>query len=599
MAFSFDPVNIPFKATVDAAIKGINTLKEAMMGLGKTMTTVEKAINGEAVDKFGNSLKALDFRMMRAIERLSLMAVMSRNLKLVFDQLFGATSLASKAFESVAEGLMIFTSLSLLAKDNMGLLAAGFVGLAVAIIAFTTAWVQARIKATDASTETTLKMQRTIDAMKDSLQDATAAGKAFGDTFGEMASTKLQLSRAAFENNFKQIRDLKAEMEKLTAVVNDLENKQGLTPAEVRRKLLEAEEAVKYNNMVRGTPFTPLKDVPSVEPTKELEEARNQVGAYTRALEALAKQQNDIVKDAAILKMADQLEQYSTKLKDLNFRLKEILVLNPELEALAGNFQAFADFGVDMTEQQRIDNAVALLRVRKEILTTTLLQNAADAELEAALTIKKRAGLTDDAENATLKRLLEGRTQRGVNKSDATQNVADAMRQLQEAEAPQKFTKAFTVPFTNAIGDAMINGILQGKKGAEILADTLQNLLSNGLNEAMKNFQQGMIDVFKSIAGAGGELLGSALTMVVGVVAGVLGKKASSTDNFERIKSQIESTQAVRGIVAGPTNVAIAAVGENLKRALGGVEQRLDIMIQLMVRGNQAALPFAGSVATP
>ena len=85
---------------------------------------------------------------------------------------------------------------------------------------------------------------------------------------------------------------------------------------------------------------------------------------------------------------------------------------------------------------------------------------------------------------------------------------------------------------------------------------------------------------------------------MVGVVAGVLGKRASRTDSFNALKTQIESTEVTRGIVAGPRNVAIAAVGDNLKRALVGVEGRLDIVINKLtsIDGKVSGVPFAGSV---
>lgn len=604
MPFQFSDVLIPFKSSVDAAIKGINTLKTTMLDLGKTVAKVETAINGKEVDKFGNSLKVLDFRTMRAIDRLSLLVVMSRNVRTALDETFGAASLVSKGFESAAEGVMVFTSFAMLARDNMGLLAAGLAGVATAIFLFVSSWVQANIKANDASTDMTTKMDRVISEMGENIKDATAAGKAFGDTFGELASRKLAMARSEFEGNFKEVRKLKDELVKLNTEVSKLEAKEGLDSASLLR--IKNERAAYndkkyYGGLNPNNPWIPNIAPPSApEPSTALTSARQQVESMNRALEAFQKRQQDLLRDASILKLADQTEQYSTKLKGLNEQLAELNTLGPTMEELAQNFQAFADFGIDTTEQQKIANATQLLRIKEQILKTTILQNDADLRLQLAMEEKKRAGLLlDPEEQLRLEQLQTGQSQRSMNQENAVKGTQDALAKLVAAEAPGKFTKSFTVPFTNAVGDAVINGILQGQKGAEILANTLSNLLGNGLNEAMKQFQQGMIDVFKSIAGAGGELLGSALTMVVGVVAGVLGKKASSTDNFERIKSQIESTQAVRGVVAGPTNVAIAAVGENLKRALAGVEARLDVMIQLMVRGNQGLLPYAGSVATP
>lgn len=601
MAFQFSDVVIPFKAKVDDVIKGIASIKTSFEDLGKTVKKIEDFINGP-VNKAGNNINALSFRMLRMLDRLSLLVVMSRNVKGALDGIFGASSLVSKGFESVSEGLMIFTSLAMTAKSNMQLLAFGAVGLAAAAILFAHQWGQAQKQFAESIDKVTLngiKMQRTIDSFSESMKDLSKSASVFGDTWGELAANRLSTSRSAFESNTKQIRDLEEALVKLRLAAEKKREEEGLD--EARRTLqTRRENAIRQNEIARNNPWIPTVPIPSMpQASRELNLLEEEAEQTARTIRALQAQVRDIERDASMLVLAEQTQKYTTQLRELQRALAEITTLNPKLEELAQNFQFFADFGVDVTEQQRIQGAKQRLDMTREILSGVILENAGASQLEAALQEKKRAGLTDDFENAELKRLLEGRTQRGVNQSDAVKAVQDAGDALMKAEAPQKFTKAFTVPFTAAIGDAVINGIMQGKKGAEILSDTLSNLLQNGLNEAMKQFQQGMIDVFKNIAGAGGELLGSALTMVVGVVAGVLGRKAQSNDTFERVKNQIESTQAVRGIVAGPTNVAIAAVGENLKRALSGVEARLDIMIQLMVRGNQGMIPFAGSVATP
>ena len=189
--------------------------------------------------------------------------------------------------------------------------------------------------------------------------------------------------------------------------------------------------------------------------------------------------------------------------------------------------------------------------------------------------------------------------------------LLDQLRQAQQREAaaraPQEFAQAFSEPFADAIGQATFNGILEGKKAMVIVADVGQRLFENFLGQAITNFQTGMVAAFKSIAGEGGAVLGNLFTGLVGLAGFFLSNKAGSEQAFEGVSSAIESSQAVRGIVAGPTNVAIAQVGEDLRRALAPLqavaERQLGELIAIRNNtqgggGGAGALDFAGTVPT-
>ena len=187
----------------------------------------------------------------------------------------------------------------------------------------------------------------------------------------------------------------------------------------------------------------------------------------------------------------------------------------------------------------------------------------------------------------------------------------DRLRLAREKEAreraPGEFAEAFSEPFADAIGAATFNGILEGKKAMEIVADTGQKLFRNFLSQSITNFQKGMVAAFGQIAGAGGEALGGLFTGLIGLAGFFLSNKRGSQQAFEGVESAIESSQAVRGIVAGPTNVAIAQVGDDLRRALAPLqavaERQLGELIAIRNNTGGAgpgtgAAPFAGSVAT-
>lgn len=184
---------------------------------------------------------------------------------------------------------------------------------------------------------------------------------------------------------------------------------------------------------------------------------------------------------------------------------------------------------------------------------------------------------------------------------DATQQALAA----KQANLAKQMVEAQAQGFAGAIGRAVSDGILSGAKAMEILANIGRNLFENMINQAVQQLQTGLVAVFKAVAGEGGAVLGGVVTGILGVVGGILSKKSGiAGQSFKAAENLIESSQAVRGIVAGPQNVAIAAVGDNLKRALVGTELRLDVIIQLLQKkssGTAAAtapdVAIAGTVA--
>jgi hypothetical protein len=139
---------------------------------------------------------------------------------------------------------------------------------------------------------------------------------------------------------------------------------------------------------------------------------------------------------------------------------------------------------------------------------------------------------------------------------------------------------------SSAVGEGIVNGILSGKSAMETLADVGKNLFENALRDVVGVFQQGMTAAFKTITGVAGVELGGLITGLLGVAGAIFSQRSQekASETFTNVRDNIESTQAVRGIVAGPSSVAIAAVGENLSRAIAPVVQRLDAVVTVLVR---------------
>jgi hypothetical protein len=179
---------------------------------------------------------------------------------------------------------------------------------------------------------------------------------------------------------------------------------------------------------------------------------------------------------------------------------------------------------------------------------------------------------------------------------------------IADVQIRQDFQESFAEPFSAAVGDAITRGILEGQDAMEVLANVGENLFTNFLNDAVAGFQKGMTAALTAVAGAGGEALGGLLSAAVGIAGFFLSGRDDQDTNqsFNDVNGQVESTQAVRGVVAGPESVSIAAVGENLRRAMVGVEARLDALIRVSVQirdgqgvgGTSDGTPYAGSVPT-
>lgn len=596
MAFKFSDVLIPFKTQIGGVLMGIDSMKDSLKDFSKFVDKFNKdfteKINGP-LDKNNQPFKPIENSTLRVIDRMSRFLTAISSVKDAIGSVFGTTSSANAAFDSFAQGLRVAANLAQAFTGVLGLAAAGIAGLTAAVIFFLAEITQAQIKATEASTEGTIKSQERMERFKNKLEDITKVSKAFNDTFGEEAAQAFAANRSALETALEDQRKLelqqKAAGDTLRKVEADVEHFGDI--------IGDVFETITFGNLRIGDNL----GIGKWFNTTAMNAAKQGLATVNVELEDTKKRITDITATGNILKLVEHFGKLSTELKNLQEQLKDFQTKAPALQKVADILSPKAGFFTNLSEDQRIANAKQFLEIRSKILATTLDELQAAKELLDVVNSR----LSIDAGNKTLQD-EQARLQQRVNQLDAAKGTAisgvlDAQREKNAAEAGKEFSAAFTKPLTDAIGSAVIDGIVNGKKGAEILADITKNLMTNALNDVFKHLQQGLIDVFKSVAGAGGEILGSALTAVVGIVAGVISHKKGGSDQFDTIQNQIESTQAVRGVVAGPTNVAIATVGENLKRANAGIEARLDVLIQvaIQIRDNGGTAPLAGAVATP
>ena len=165
---------------------------------------------------------------------------------------------------------------------------------------------------------------------------------------------------------------------------------------------------------------------------------------------------------------------------------------------------------------------------------------------------------------------------------------------------------------STALSDGFQQSLASGQDLATSLGSAFEQSanasLSAGLAEATQGFQDGLTSVFSGAANsitslltpAFGEAaagLGAGLTSVLGFVAqqGLSalfgGGGNSSSSSGGKVQSAVTSTQAVRGIVAGPSQIAIAEVGDSISDSIGpavillqAIDQKIARALELLGR---------------
>jgi hypothetical protein len=152
--------------------------------------------------------------------------------------------------------------------------------------------------------------------------------------------------------------------------------------------------------------------------------------------------------------------------------------------------------------------------------------------------------------------------------------------------------------------DAFTRGEKLSKAWATITADIWRQQMTKSLDRIASTIQTKIGNVFAKLfgaesgAGVAGALAGMAgalLTVVGGILANLNSKTQTQIDDFE---DSVTDSEAVRGVVAGPTNVAIAKVGDSLKTALQTTEQLL-LRIAISLEEGPGTVSPGGGVRRP
>lgn len=169
----------------------------------------------------------------------------------------------------------------------------------------------------------------------------------------------------------------------------------------------------------------------------------------------------------------------------------------------------------------------------------------------------------------------------------ALQETADAA--LLEIRVKEWGT--LTKDLSNSVMNGIADGFARGEKASKVWANIASDIWKNAMNKAINSLSDSigteLSDIFGN-AGAAGGMAGMANGLIAiggAIYSNLNAKKTTTVDDFSEA---INSSEAVRGIVAGPTNVAIATVGDALKDALRITEMLLE-RIARAVEGSWSA----------
>lgn len=384
-------------------------------------------------------------------------------------------------------------------------------------------------------------------------------------------------------------------------------------PTQAQRKEIEKitsalEDLEKQRAALEGLGERRQEDRRTRDRLLDLDLPRDRVEKEERDLEATLAERERLI--AKIVNLQQEIDLRGENGRIAGSRPGQILTLGDELSATkdaldkinkAAKDQTFAKSMrearqevADLNRETQTAQASLELFFRHGLLDPTSM-----AKAQSALSEKRLASLMEV--QARMEREKPGS---GAELSTSIAAEIESVKQARTQLARTQEVDRMAENFSGAIGQGIVNGILQGESAMEVLADVGKNLMSNALQDAVKIFQDGMTSAFKAITGVAGVELGGLITGIVGVAGALLSRRGSKgQDTFASIKSNIESSQAVRGIVAGPANVAIASVGESIERAfapaLEVLRHQLEVLRQI-ARGTGAGggAGYAGRVAT-
>jgi len=281
---------------------------------------------------------------------------------------------------------------------------------------------------------------------------------------------------------------------------------------------------------------------------------------------------------AEVQQFFDQLEQDVNQINFSNFASRAKLNIGGAFQQVTEDLDGFLS---------------SLSKAQRAKILTIIDENAKNGIVDAAIALEQFRielelilPLLSEAGKRQIGDLLQ-KQQEGLGESNA---LKEADRVAQRLE--QRIDR-LAVGTADAILGGITEALLRGENVLKNFSEIGANLFRNFMNQAIDDIGKKLGDVLQSIfksegaAGFGGALIG-----IGGLILSNLENKTqTSIDDFG---NEITSSEAIRGVVAGPSNVAISKVNQGLKEALSTVEVLLSRIANAVERNQGIATGGGG-----
>jgi hypothetical protein len=222
-------------------------------------------------------------------------------------------------------------------------------------------------------------------------------------------------------------------------------------------------------------------------------------------------------------------------------------------------------------EPARVQRLVALEERKSRALRTQrgIAQQFAVGMVRTKILLEQLALLDDDRAKALRAQLITMLQQAGSLEEQAEavekigEDAKDAAQKIKD-ELEEQFEKSIFPMISQGIASALIEG---ARSGSFDFADTLASISSQLLQASLEEVLDDIGRKLSDLLGEDGELggaIGGAIG-AIGLVASAVLKKTETSIRNAAVRSAVTSTQAVRGVVAGPTQIAVAQVGNAIR----------------------------------
>jgi hypothetical protein len=332
------------------------------------------------------------------------------------------------------------------------------------------------------------------------------------------------------------------------------------------------------------------------EATKTLKEFELEVEEFQASLVGIEKTEAT----SRIIELERGFNKFATSLWRSNVNLHSFFDTVNRMRGAVDQLKEATAFA-DLEDAIRVmRDRTAEARIELESIGRTDLENKlAKINREYDFMIEKAREAT---EALIEQKIATGATEEEINKLTAAlarfSEQAEALRQVEikttvKQEEVEKLTRAqeeevqaISSTLEQGLSTGIKNALRNGEGAAQVFANVLGGFLDKAINDSVNALVSKLKGSLDSLVGAGFGGLATGLLGIGGAILENLDSESSSTnDDFD---TSINSSEAVRGVVAGPTNVAISKVGESLKSAMRTTELLLEQILQSIQVGGGA-----------